>query len=64
MNLHLERLPTAIGDMLIVTDDQDRLRALDFADYETRMRALLARHYGGQVDLTPREPSPPPPPRR
>jgi O-6-methylguanine DNA methyltransferase len=58
MNLHLERLPTAIGDMLIVTDDQDRLRALDFADYEDRMRRLLARHYGS-VDLTAR-PSPSP----
>jgi O-6-methylguanine DNA methyltransferase len=58
MKLHLERLPTAIGDMLIVTDDQDRLRALDFADFETRMRRLLSRHYG-EVDLTPR-PSPSP----
>jgi O-6-methylguanine DNA methyltransferase len=58
MNLHLERLPTAIGDMLIVTDDQDRLRALDFADFETRMRTLLARHYG-TVELIPRSaPSP------
>jgi len=58
MKLHLERLPTAIGDMLIVTDDQDRLRALDFADFETRMRTLLARHYG-TVELAPR-PSPSP----
>jgi O-6-methylguanine DNA methyltransferase len=58
MKLHLERLPTAIGDMLIVTDDQDRLRALDFADFETRMRRLLARHYG-QVELSLR-PSPSP----
>lgn len=58
MNLHLERLPTAIGDMLIVTDDQDRLRALDFADFETRMRTLLTRHYGA-VELIPRSaPSP------
>jgi methylated-DNA-[protein]-cysteine S-methyltransferase len=46
MKLHLERLPTAIGDMLIVTDDHDRLRALDFADYEKRMLTLLRRHYG------------------
>jgi methylated-DNA-[protein]-cysteine S-methyltransferase len=46
MKLHLERLPTAIGDMLIVTDDQDRLRALDFADYEARMLKLMRRHYG------------------
>ena len=58
MTYFLERLPTAIGDMLIVTDDQDRLRALDFADYEDRMRRLLTRHYGS-VDLTVR-PSPSP----
>jgi O-6-methylguanine DNA methyltransferase len=58
MKLHLERLPTAIGDMLIVTDDQDSVRALDFADYENRMHRLLARHYG-QVELTSR-PSPSP----
>jgi methylated-DNA-[protein]-cysteine S-methyltransferase len=46
MKLYLERLPTVIGDMLIVTDDQDRLRALDFADYEARMLKLMRRHYG------------------
>ncbi|MDB5453138.1 MAG: cysteine methyltransferase [Caulobacteraceae bacterium] len=60
MNLHLERLPTTIGDMLLVTDDQDRLRALDFADYEARMHRLLRLHYGeGQVTLRDR-PSPSP----
>ena len=58
MMFHLERLPTAIGDMLMVTDDQDRLRALDFADYEARMLTLLRRHYG-KVELTKRSaPSP------
>jgi len=39
-------LPSQIGEMLIVTDDQDRLRALDFADYEARMLKLMRRHYG------------------
>jgi len=34
------------GDILTVTDGNDTLRALDFADYEPRMRTLLARHYG------------------
>jgi methylated-DNA-[protein]-cysteine S-methyltransferase len=58
MMLYLERLPTAIGEMLIVTDDTDRLRALDFADYEDRMRTLLRRHYG-EVELRERTaPSP------
>jgi methylated-DNA-[protein]-cysteine S-methyltransferase len=58
MKLHLERTPTAIGDMLIVTDEADRLRALDFADYEERMLTLLRRHYG-EVHLVERTaPSP------
>ena len=34
-----------VGDILLVTDG-GTLRALDFADYEPRMRTLLARHYG------------------
>jgi O-6-methylguanine DNA methyltransferase len=58
MKLLLERLPTEIGEILIVTDEQDRLRALDFADYETRMNRLLARHYG-EVELAKR-PTPSP----
>lgn len=58
MKLFLERTPTAIGEMLIVTDDRDRLRALDFGDYEARMHRLLARHYG-EVTLIER-PSPSP----
>jgi methylated-DNA-[protein]-cysteine S-methyltransferase len=48
---HLERLPTVTGDMLIVTDDQDRLRAVDWADYEARMTRLLRLHYGEDVIL-------------
>ncbi|HET9160056.1 MAG TPA: methylated-DNA--[protein]-cysteine S-methyltransferase [Caulobacteraceae bacterium] len=58
MNLLLERLPTEIGEILIVTDEGDRLRALDFAEYETRMMRLLVRHYG-EVKLEAR-PSPSP----
>lgn len=58
MELFLERAPTAIGDILIVTDDRDRLRALDFGDYEDRMHRLLRRHYG-EVTLVLR-PSPSP----
>jgi methylated-DNA-[protein]-cysteine S-methyltransferase len=42
----LERVPTPTGVMLVVTDAQGRLRALDWDDYEDRMRKLLRRHYG------------------
>ena len=42
----LERMPTAIGTMLILTDEQDRLRALDWEDHAPRMHRLLRLHYG------------------
>ena len=42
----LDRLTTPIGTMLLVTDDDGALRALDFEDYETRMKELLRLHYG------------------
>ena len=50
MHLTLTRRPTPVGELLVVTDG-DTLRALDFADFEGRMRTLLARHYGA-VTLT------------
>ena len=46
MHLTLDRIETAIGTLLLVCDDSGCLRALDFADYEDRMRTLLQRHYG------------------
>ena len=46
----LDRLTSPIGTMLLVTDDDGALRALDFEDYEARMKGLLRRHYGA-VDL-------------
>jgi len=41
----LERVPTPLGEMLIVTDGQGGLRALDWHDHEDRMRLLLRRQY-------------------
>ncbi|MCP3403914.1 methylated-DNA--[protein]-cysteine S-methyltransferase [Bradyrhizobium sp. CCGB20] len=49
----LDRLPTPIGIALLVTDAQGALRALDWHDYEHRMRELLRLHYGA-VDLNDR----------
>ncbi|MGB7192804.1 MAG: methylated-DNA--[protein]-cysteine S-methyltransferase [Collimonas pratensis] len=46
MNLFLHRVASPIGVILLVTDSQDRVRALDFEDYEPRMRNLLGTHYG------------------
>jgi methylated-DNA-[protein]-cysteine S-methyltransferase len=42
----LDRLQTPLGVMLLVTDDRERLRALDWEDHEARMRRLLRLHYG------------------
>jgi methylated-DNA-[protein]-cysteine S-methyltransferase len=44
--LLLDRAPTPIGEALLVTDAAGRLRALDWSDYEPRLRRLLRRHYG------------------
>jgi methylated-DNA-[protein]-cysteine S-methyltransferase len=41
----LERRPSPIGTLLLVTDDDGALRALDFGDYEPRMHRLLRQHY-------------------
>ena len=43
---HLERIPTPTGVMLVVTDDGQRLRAVDWEDHEDRMRRLFRRRYG------------------
>jgi methylated-DNA-[protein]-cysteine S-methyltransferase len=44
--LFVDRLDTPIGEMLIVTDLEGYLRAVDWADYEMRMNRLLHLHYG------------------
>ena len=46
MQLTLTRYTAPVGELLVVTDSDGHLRALDFGDYEDRMRTLLARHYG------------------
>jgi methylated-DNA-[protein]-cysteine S-methyltransferase len=47
---HLDRIDTPIGTALLVTDDDGVLRALDWSDYEPRMRTLLRQQYGA-LDL-------------
>ena len=44
-----DRLPTPIGTALLVTDADGALRALDWEDYEARLRQLLRLHYGTPV---------------
>lgn len=42
--LTLDRIATPVGEVLLVTDGDGAVRALDFADYEPRMMRLLGRH--------------------
>ena len=49
-NFNLDRLTTPIGTALLVTDADGLLRALDWEDYEPRMKQLLRLQYGA-VDL-------------
>jgi methylated-DNA-[protein]-cysteine S-methyltransferase len=42
----IDRLSTPIGTLLLVSDEEARVRALDFDDYEARMLRLLKTHYG------------------
>jgi methylated-DNA-[protein]-cysteine S-methyltransferase len=51
MNFALDRFPTPIGTLLIVFDDADRVRALDWEDFEDRMRRLLRLQYRSEIDL-------------
>ncbi len=44
--LTLDRIATPVGEALLVVDADGAVRALDFADYEPRMRRLLRRHCG------------------
>jgi methylated-DNA-[protein]-cysteine S-methyltransferase len=46
LTLLIDQADTPIGRILIVADREGNLRAVDWADYETRMRRLLRLHYG------------------
>ena len=55
---NLDRLPTPIGTALLVTDIAGVLRALDWEEFEPRMRQLLRLQYGAVVledSRSPRE---------
>jgi methylated-DNA-[protein]-cysteine S-methyltransferase len=49
-----EAFPTPTGTMLLLTDDEDHVRALDWEDYAPRMHQLLRLQYGS-VRLEPRD---------
>ena len=45
-SFHMEQIATPIGEMLVVADEQERLRALGWADLEERLRRQLTAQYG------------------
>lgn len=45
MKLYVDRMPSPIGNLFLVWEDEV-LRALDFGDYEERFERLLRVHYG------------------
>ena len=49
----LDRIPSPVGELLVASDAEARLRILDFGDYDERMRQLLRRRYGPDgVEMT------------
>ena len=47
MILFMQRVASPVGEILLVSDEDGAVRALDFHDYEPRMQLLLRRYYGG-----------------
>lgn len=55
LHLLVDPIETPIGTMLIVSDHDENLRAVDWMDHEARMLRLLHLHYGKigfQLELT------------
>src|SRR5438270_11515887 len=48
--LYADRLESTIGTLLLFHDREGHVRALDFHDFESRMRRLLRLHYGAEGD--------------
>lgn len=46
LQLLVDRIVTPIGELLIVSDREGNLRAIDWTDHEARMLRLLLIHYG------------------
>jgi len=46
MKLYLSRIASPLGEIPLVTDEQEQVRALDFPEYQSRLQRLLREHYG------------------
>jgi methylated-DNA-[protein]-cysteine S-methyltransferase len=52
LHLTLGTYESPLGEILLVTDSESRLRALEYSDHQTRLHRLLREHYG-DYKLTP-----------
>ncbi len=54
LHLRVDRIPTPIGELAIVADQDDCLRAVDWSDHDDRLHRLCERYYGpGRYTLAP-----------
>lgn len=54
LHLRIDRVATPIGILILLADDDGRLRAVDWVDHELRMLQLLSRQYrGAELTMTP-----------
>jgi len=54
LQLLTDRIHTPIGELLLVADRDGNLRAVGWSEHESRVRQLLARHYGeNRIRLEP-----------
>ncbi|MCU0681497.1 MAG: methylated-DNA--[protein]-cysteine S-methyltransferase [Polyangiaceae bacterium] len=54
----LGRVSSPLGGILLVSDGEKRLVALDFETHEARMHQLLRRHHGGELPGLVERPAP------
>jgi methylated-DNA-[protein]-cysteine S-methyltransferase len=45
----LDRMETPIGPLLIVTDEEQHLRSMEWEDHQPRLEKLLRRYYSGEA---------------
>jgi methylated-DNA-[protein]-cysteine S-methyltransferase len=48
LQLFVARVPSPLGALRLIWDEDARVRALDFDDFEPRMHHLLDTHYGSE----------------
>jgi|GraSoiStandDraft_5_1057265.scaffolds.fasta_scaffold100662_2 methylated-DNA-[protein]-cysteine S-methyltransferase len=48
LSLLLDRIPTPVGELAIVADEQGRLRAVEWTDHDAGMQRHLRLHYGAR----------------